>query len=71
MLLHKYYPEIEALLKEITGAEKVVVFDHQTRNIQLSKQGERNAREYVRTGLGLSRDHLASGACGFPGNRRG
>ena len=44
-----YYPEIEALLKEITGAEKVVVFDHQTRNIQLSKQGERNAREYVRT----------------------
>jgi enoyl-CoA hydratase/carnithine racemase len=22
-------------------------------------------------GLGLSRDHLASGACGLPGNRRG
>ena len=43
-----YYPEIEVLLKEITGAEKVVVFDHQVRNIQLSKQGERNAREYVR-----------------------
>jgi len=44
-----YYPEIEVLLKEVTGAEKVVVFDHQVRNIQLSKQGERNAREYVRT----------------------
>ena len=44
-----YYPEIEALLKEATGAEKVVVFDHQVRNIELSKQGERDAREYVRT----------------------
>jgi hypothetical protein len=44
-----YYPEIEALLKEATGAEKVVVFDHQVRNIELSKQGERDAREYVHT----------------------
>jgi len=44
-----YYPEIEALLKEVTGAEKVVVFDHQVRNIQLSRQGEKGAREYVHT----------------------
>jgi hypothetical protein len=44
-----YYPEVEVLLKEATGAEKVVVFDHQVRNIELSKQDERNAREYVRT----------------------
>ena len=44
-----YYPEIEALLKEATGAEKVVVFDHQVRNIELSQQGQRNAREYVHT----------------------
>jgi hypothetical protein len=44
-----YYPEIEVLLKEATGAEKVVVFDHQVRNIELSKQGEKDAREYVRT----------------------
>ncbi|MBV8054366.1 MAG: methyltransferase [Deltaproteobacteria bacterium] len=42
-----YYPEVELLLKEATGAEKVVVFDHQVRNILLSKQGEKNAREYV------------------------
>jgi hypothetical protein len=42
-----YYPEIERLLKQSTGAEKVVIFDHQVRNIQLSKQGEKNAREYV------------------------
>jgi len=42
-----YYPEVELLLKQATGAEKVVVFDHQVRNIQLSKQGEKNAREYV------------------------
>jgi hypothetical protein len=42
-----YYPEVEFLLKKATGAEKVVVFDHQVRNIQLSKQGAKNAREYV------------------------
>jgi hypothetical protein len=62
-----YYPEIEVLLKEATGAEKVVVFDHQVRNIELSKQGERNAREYVRmvhndytakSGPRRVRDHL-------------
>jgi hypothetical protein len=40
-----YYQEIGVLLKEATGAEKVVVFDHQVRNIEFSKQGERNARE--------------------------
>jgi hypothetical protein len=62
-----YYPEIEVLLKEATGAEKVVVFDHQVRNVELSKQGERNAREYVRmvhndytakSGPRRVRDHL-------------
>jgi hypothetical protein len=42
-----YFPEVERLLKEVTGAEKVVIFDHQVRNIELSKQGEKNAREYV------------------------
>jgi hypothetical protein len=64
-----YYREIEALLKEATGAEKVVVFDHQVRNIELSKQGEKDAREYVRTvhndytaksGPRRVRDHLPS-----------
>lgn len=44
-----YYPEIEALMKNVTGAEKVVVFDHQVRNIQLSRLGEKNARDYVHT----------------------
>lgn len=64
-----YYPEIELLLKDVTGAEKVLVFDHQVRNIQLSKHGERNAREYVRTvhndytaksGPRRVRDHLST-----------
>jgi hypothetical protein len=64
-----YYPEIEILLKQATGAEKVVVFDHQVRNIELSKHGERNAREYVRTvhndytaksGPRRVRDHLSA-----------
>ena len=44
-----YYAEIGVLLKQATGAEKVVVFDHQVRNIELSEQGEKNARGYVRT----------------------
>jgi hypothetical protein len=62
-----YYPEVELLLKEVTSAEKVVVFDHQVRNIQLSKQGVKNAREYVwtvhndytaKSGPRRVRDHL-------------
>jgi hypothetical protein len=60
-----YYPEIEALLKEATGAEKIVVFDHQVRNIELSKQGEKDAREYVRT-VHNDWDHFAL----FPGDCR-
>jgi hypothetical protein len=44
-----YYPEVERLLKQSTGAEKVVIFDHQVRNIELAKRGERNAREYGKT----------------------
>ena len=44
-----YYPEIELLLKEATGAEKVVVFDHQVRNIQLFRRGEKQARDYAST----------------------
>jgi hypothetical protein len=44
-----YYPEIEQLLKRATGAEKVVVFDHQVRNIQLFKRGEKQARDYAST----------------------
>ena len=44
-----YYPEIELLLKEATGSEKVVVFDHQVRNIQLFRRGEKEARDYAST----------------------
>jgi hypothetical protein len=44
-----YYPEIELLLIEATSAEKVVVFDHQVRNMKLPQHGEKNAREYVQT----------------------
>jgi hypothetical protein len=41
-----YYPEVERLLKQATGAEKVVIFDHQVRNLPLAQRGEKNAREY-------------------------
>jgi hypothetical protein len=44
-----YYPEIELLLKEATGSEKVVLFDHQVRNIQLFRRGEKQARDYAFT----------------------
>jgi hypothetical protein len=62
-----YYPEVERLLKEATGAEKVVIFDHQVRNIELAKRGEKNAREYgkavhndytAKSGPRRVRDHL-------------
>ena len=62
-----YYPEVERLLKEATGAEKVVVFDHQVRNLVLAKRGEKNAREYgkavhndytAKSGPRRVRDHL-------------
>src|SRR5271163_2805838 len=63
-----YYPEVEQLLKEATGAEKVVVFDHQVRNLELARRGEKNAWEYgkavhndytAKSGPRRVRDHLA------------
>jgi hypothetical protein len=33
-----YYPEVERLLREATGAEKVVIFDHTVRNTAPEKQ---------------------------------
>jgi hypothetical protein len=52
-----YYPEIEVLLKQATGAEKVVIFDHQVRNIQLFRKGEKQARDY---GLTVHNDYTAT-----------
>lgn len=43
-----YYPEAEQLLASVTGAIKVVVFDHNVRNIQRSLRGESNAKEPVK-----------------------
>jgi hypothetical protein len=63
-----YYPEIELLLKEGTGAEKVVVCDHQVRNTQLFRRGEKQARDHAssvhndytaKSGPRRVRDHLA------------
>ena len=62
-----YYPEVEELLKRATGAEKVVIFDHQVRNLPMSERGERNARGYAKmvhndytakSGPRRVRDHL-------------
>lgn len=40
-----YYPEVEALLKATTGAEKVVIFDHTIRS--LARQSQPGMREPV------------------------
>ena len=39
-----YYPEVERLIKRVTGAERVVVFDHIVRNPILAERGEKGAR---------------------------
>src|SRR5260370_15857634 len=43
-----YYPEVEHLLKRVTGAERVVVFDHIVRNRFLAERGEKGARAPAR-----------------------
>jgi hypothetical protein len=43
-----YYPEVERLLKEIIGAVRVHVFDHNVRCRPLAKRGEKGAREPVK-----------------------
>jgi hypothetical protein len=62
-----YYPEIDRLLKEATGASKVVIFDHQVRCLPMAQRGERGAREYAKvvhndytanSGPRRVRDHL-------------
>src|ERR1700737_905743 len=39
-----YYPEVERLLKRVTGAERGVVFDHIVRNPLFAERGEKGAR---------------------------
>jgi hypothetical protein len=39
-----YYPEVERLIKRVTKAERVVVFDHIVRNPVLAERGEKGAR---------------------------
>jgi len=43
-----YYPEVERLLKEATGAVKVVIFDHVVRCAPKAHQGEKGVREPAR-----------------------
>jgi len=42
-----YYPEIEALIKERTGAERVVIFDHTLRSGDEDSRNEKKVREPV------------------------
>jgi hypothetical protein len=43
-----YYPEVEQLLKDATGAVRVHVFDHNVRCRPMAKRGERSVREPVK-----------------------
>jgi hypothetical protein len=43
-----YYPEVEQLLKQATGALRVHVFDHNVRCRPMAKRGENGAREPVK-----------------------
>jgi hypothetical protein len=43
-----YYPEVEQMVKEFTGAVKVHVFDHNVRNRQMAKRRENGAQEPVK-----------------------
>jgi len=43
-----YYPEVERLLKEATGAVRMHVFDHNVRCRPMAKRGENGAREPVK-----------------------
>jgi hypothetical protein len=43
-----YYPEVERLLKEATGAIRAHVFDHNVRCRPMAKRGENGAREPVK-----------------------
>jgi hypothetical protein len=43
-----YYPEVEQLVKEATGAARVVVFDHNVRCRPMAKRGDAGVREPVK-----------------------
>ncbi|MGA6974896.1 MAG: CmcJ/NvfI family oxidoreductase [Candidatus Binatus sp.] len=43
-----YYPEVERLIKRVTGSERVMVFDHIVRNPVLAERGEKGARSPAR-----------------------
>lgn len=64
---HIYYPEVEGLLKEATGAEKIVIFDHTIRSVPKFNAHVQGIREPVRrvhndytarSGRRRVRDHL-------------
>jgi hypothetical protein len=43
-----YYAEMEQLLKDVTGADRVLVFDHTIRSVPLASQGRKGIREPVK-----------------------
>jgi hypothetical protein len=65
-----YYPEVERLLKGATGADRVVIFDHQVRNVELAQRGEKNAREYVHTVTMITPSNQVLDACVITSRRR-
>jgi hypothetical protein len=73
-----YYPEVERLLKRVTGADRVLIFDHVVRNPRLAELGEKGARapaKIVHNDYSLKsaprrvHDHLPEEADRLLGNR--
>ncbi len=73
-----YYPEVERLIKRVTGAERVLIFDHIVRNAVLAERGEKGARppaKMVHNDYSFKsaprrvRDHLPEEAGRLLGNR--
>ena len=44
----RYYDEMQELVRQVTGAARVVAFDHNVRNAQLAERRERGAQPPVR-----------------------
>lgn len=66
---HIYYPEVEAILKGVTGASRVVIFDHTLRDSGKGRRGEalrepaarvHNDQTFV-SAVRRVRDHLPAG----------
>ena len=58
-----YYPEVERMVREFTGAVKVHVFDHNVRSRPMAKRHENGAQEPVKVATTTTRSRAGRNAC--------